>query len=125
MLNKILTLAVSLKTFDFGFFSELCSEDVYNVINYKLFSQVDVAKNLKKLYALDVEKLNDWDKLAILFFIRYYDYDCEKDILNNLAETDDTEYIYFYTGRKSLTSKQRKKLLSEGFSLKRLFVEGV
>lgn len=125
MLNKILTLAVSLKTFDFGFFSELCSEDVYNVINYKLFSQVDVAKNLKKLYALDVEKLNDWDKLAILFFIRYYDYDCEKDILNNLAETDDTEYIYFYTGRKSLTSKQRKKLLSEGFSLKSLFVEGV
>ncbi len=125
LLNKILTLAVSLKTFDFGFFQELCSEDVYNIISYKYFSPAEVREHLKKLYAIDVETLNDWDKLAIMFFIKYHDADCEKGILKNLAETEDPEYIYFYTGRKSLTSKQRKKILSEGFTLKKLFVEGI
>jgi hypothetical protein len=124
-LNKILTLAVSLKTFDFGFFQELCSEDVYNIISYKYFSPAEVREHLKKLYSLDVENLNEFDKLALLFFVKLHDADCEKDILKNLASTDDSEYIYFYTGKKTLSSKQRKKILSEGFSLKKLFVEGI
>ena len=122
-------LSVDIGTFDFKFFNGSVNQDLYDVITSNYESPGDGLDKIRNLLNLKTEELSKVDKLAISLYLRYYKAENKaeqfsRDLIKELTETEDQQLLLLYTGKKKLSKRDKKKLLSGEIDLNELLLKG-
>lgn len=125
LLKKVILLSVDIGTFDFKFFINdfNINPELLKIITGNFDSREEAVETIKSISYEDSIYSYD-DKVAIYLYLRYYNSkDEDKKIIKRLSESNDPSELKLFTGKTSLSKKERNKLKS--ITLEDLFKNGL